>query len=40
MANCLWNDFDSNSKYHLVNWESVAMYKEFGGIRHPQFEIP
>lgn len=31
MGNCLWNDVDGNSKYHLANWESIAMRKEFGG---------
>lgn len=35
MANYLWNDCDGNSKYHLANWESVAMCKEFGGVGIP-----
>ena len=35
MANCLWNDGDGNSKYHLANWESVAMSNEFGGVGIP-----
>jgi hypothetical protein len=24
MANCSWNDFDNNHKYHLANWELVS----------------
>jgi hypothetical protein len=35
MANCLWNDSEGNNKYHLANWESVAMCKEFGGLGIP-----
>jgi hypothetical protein len=29
MSNCLWNDMDNAHKYHLANWESIAMCKEF-----------
>lgn len=32
MANCLWNDSDGNHKYHLVNWDTVSMCKEYGGL--------
>ncbi|KAJ1272904.1 hypothetical protein BS78_06G238600 [Paspalum vaginatum] len=35
MANCLWNDVEGNRKYHLANWESVAMCKDFGGTGVP-----
>jgi hypothetical protein len=35
MANCLWDDSDGNHKYHLVNWESVCMCKEYGGLGIP-----
>jgi hypothetical protein len=34
-ANCLWNDSEGNHKYHLANWETVSMAKEFGGMGVP-----
>jgi hypothetical protein len=34
-ANCLWSDSEGNNKYHLANWESVSMLKEFGGLGIP-----
>jgi hypothetical protein len=34
-ANCLWSDSEGNHKYHLANWESVSMLKEFGGLGIP-----
>lgn len=35
MGNCLWNDLEDAHKYHLANWESVAMCKDFGGLGIP-----
>lgn len=35
MAHCLWNNADSNKNFHLVNWPSVCMRKEFGGMGVP-----
>lgn len=35
LANCLWNDNAGGHKIHLVNWESVAMLKEYGGLGIP-----
>jgi len=35
LANCFWNDSDGNHKYHLANWESISMPKEFGGLGIP-----
>jgi len=35
MSNCLWNDLENAHIYHLANWESVAMSKEFGGMGLP-----
>lgn len=35
MGNCLWNDVDNAHKYHLANWESVAISKEFWGMGLP-----
>lgn len=35
MANCLWNDNPEAQKYHLVNWESCSMLKDFGGLGIP-----
>lgn len=35
MSNCLWNDVEDAHKYHLANWDSVAMCKEFGGLGVP-----
>ena len=35
MANCLWDDTNDKHKYHLVNWETVSMCKEFGGLGIP-----
>jgi hypothetical protein len=34
-ANCVWNDSERNHKYHMVNWETVSMAKEFGGLGVP-----
>jgi hypothetical protein len=34
-ANFLWSDTEGKNKYHLANWESVSMLKEFGGLRIP-----
>lgn len=38
MVNCLWNDSDGNSKYHLANWESVSMCREYGGLDIPNLK--
>lgn len=35
LANCLWNDNPENHKIHLVNWDSVSMMKEYGGLGIP-----
>jgi hypothetical protein len=35
MGNCLWNDLNDAHKYHLANWEFVAMSKDFGGLGVP-----
>lgn len=35
MSNCLWNDTEDAHKYHLANWESVSMCREFGGLGIP-----
>jgi hypothetical protein len=35
IGNCLWNDTVEAHKYHLANWESVAMCKEYGGLGIP-----
>jgi hypothetical protein len=35
LANCLWSDSDGKNKYHLANWESVSMAKDFGGTGVP-----
>jgi len=35
MGNCLWNDMEDAHKYHLANWETVSMAKEFGGLGIP-----
>ena len=40
MANCLWNDSEGNSRYHLANWESVSMSKESGGPWDPKLKRP
>ena len=32
MANCLWDDSVDHHKYHLVNWETVSMCRDFGGL--------
>jgi hypothetical protein len=34
-ANFLWSDSEEDNKYHLANWESISMLKEFGGIGIP-----
>jgi hypothetical protein len=35
MANCLWDDTVEQHRYHLVNWETVSMFKDFGGLGIP-----
>lgn len=35
MAHCLWNDLDGNRSYHLVNWPTVCLRKEYGGLGIP-----
>ena len=35
LANCLWNDSEGNHRYHLANWESISMPKDFGGLGVP-----
>jgi hypothetical protein len=35
LANCLWSDTDGSDKYHLDNWESVSLAKDFGGLGVP-----
>jgi hypothetical protein len=35
LDNCLWNDSQGNHKYHLANWDSVSMLKDFGGLGVP-----
>lgn len=35
MANCMWNDKPEAHKYHLVNWDTVSMLKEYGGLGDP-----
>jgi hypothetical protein len=35
MGNCLWNDTEDAHKYHLANWGSVSLCKEFGGLGIP-----
>lgn len=35
LANCLWNDFEDKHKIHLVNWDSFAVMKEYGGLGIP-----
>lgn len=35
MANCLWNDNDEQHKWHLANWSSISMCKQFGGLGIP-----
>ena len=35
LANCFWNDSEGNHKYHLANWESISMPKEYGGLGIP-----
>jgi len=35
LANCLWNDSDGHHKYHLVNWDTMSMPKDFGGLGVP-----
>ena len=31
MANFLWNDHEGKHKYHLSNWQSLALLKDYGG---------
>jgi hypothetical protein len=35
MANCLWDNSVEKYRYHFVNWETVSMCKEFGGVGIP-----
>lgn len=35
LANCLWSDHEGKHKYHLANWESISMLKDFGGLGVP-----
>jgi hypothetical protein len=35
LAYCLWNDDPENHKIHLVNWDSVSMMKDYGGLGIP-----
>lgn len=35
MTNCLWDDTLEHHKYHLVNWETVSLCKDFGGLGIP-----
>jgi len=35
MTNYLWGDEDDKHKFHLVNWETVSMCKDFGGLGIP-----
>jgi hypothetical protein len=35
MANCLWIDSEDKHKWHLANWESIRMCKEYGGVGIP-----
>jgi hypothetical protein len=35
LDNCLWNDNADAHKIHLVNRDSVAMLKDFGGLGIP-----
>jgi len=35
MANCLCGDEVDKHRYHLVNWETVFMCKDFGGLGIP-----
>ena len=34
-TNCSWGDEDDKHKFHLVNWETVSMCKDFGGLGFP-----
>lgn len=35
LENCLWNDNPKARSYHLANWESLNMLKEYGGLGIP-----
>jgi hypothetical protein len=35
LANCLWNDNADSHKIHLVNWDSISMLKDYGGLGIP-----
>ena len=35
MALCLWNDTENKRKFHLVNWPTVTLNKEYGGLGIP-----
>lgn len=35
MADCLWNNCEGHHKYHLANWDIMAMKKELGGLGIP-----
>jgi hypothetical protein len=34
MSHCLWNNSGHQNSYHLANWPSVSMRKEYGGFRY------
>ena len=35
LGNFLWDDSPTSRKFHLANWESVSMMKEYGGLGVP-----
>lgn len=35
MTHCLWSDSENKKKIHLVNWDTVTINKEFGGLGVP-----
>jgi hypothetical protein len=39
LAHCLWSDSEHNRKFHLINWSTVAMRKEFGGLGIPDLNL-
>ncbi|GJN25005.1 hypothetical protein PR202_gb12787 [Eleusine coracana subsp. coracana] len=39
MSHCLWNNSGQDNNWHLVNWESVCMQKEFGGLGIPDLRL-
>jgi hypothetical protein len=32
LSNCLRSDLEGKHKYHLANWDSMNMLKEYGGL--------